>query len=95
MKVLLTGIAALFLAIGTAQATENYLVQCGTKLVEVLGHHGYSFFEIKKGDRQRELPSRAFRFDKNDNLYFRGHKCSCSSDQWKEDECLLGKTKQR
>jgi hypothetical protein len=90
-KVLLTGIAAVFLATGTAQATENYFVQCGHKLVNVYGHHGYTFTEIIKGQERRELSSRMFRFDGGD-LYFHGRKCFCIPPQWEGWTCPLEKT---
>ena len=88
-KTLLTGVAALFLATGPAHATENYYVRCGRKLVNVLGHHGYSFTEIISDDKEVELPARAFRFGRNGAVYFRGRKCRClSSDNVGMDKCL-------
>jgi hypothetical protein len=75
----LIGIAALFLATGTAHASEYYLAQCGSKLVYVLGHHGYTFSQIDvDGNLMRELPIRLFRFT-GIALYFRGHKCQLES----------------
>ena len=75
-KLLLTGIAVLFLATGTAQATENYFLQCGPRLVNVYGHHGFTYSEIIKGE-PRELSSHTshmFRA-KGDSWYFYGRKC--------------------
>jgi len=76
-KLLLTGIAALLLATGTAHANENFYVQCGRKVVNVFGHHGFSFSEVVNGKEGRELPVRAFRLDRDHNVYFRGRKCFC------------------
>jgi hypothetical protein len=93
-KLFLSGIAALLLATGTAQATESYFVQCGHKLVNVYGHHGpLTFTEIIKGQQGRELSSRMFRFHGAD-LYFHGRKCFCIPPQWEgfETPCPLEKT---
>ena len=47
---LMTVVAALFLATGTAHASEYHAIQCGKKRIYVLGHHGFSYYEIK-GDK--------------------------------------------
>jgi hypothetical protein len=78
-KLLLSGIAVLFLATGTAQANEDFDVQCGNKRVHVYGHHGWEFTEIRPGDIKgqqgsRLLSKRFFRM-KNDAIYFHGRKC--------------------
>jgi len=88
-KLLFTvSVAALFLATGAAQATENYFMLCGDKIINVYGHHGYSFTQIsakrKRGWHQegdsyysQELPTQAFRDGPSDDLpwLFRGQKC--------------------
>jgi hypothetical protein len=84
-KLLLTGIAALLLATGTArltQATERYSVRCKGQLFTVYGHHGYMFFrgEPEDNDEKKALPDRLFRFG-DDALYFRGHKCKYVRDR--------------
>jgi hypothetical protein len=74
-KLLLTSIAALFLATGAAHATEMFHAQCGHKLIYVFGRNGWSFGTQEEG----ELPERQFRlgFDKKGmrTLYFRVRKC--------------------
>jgi hypothetical protein len=66
---LLAGVAALFLATGTAHASEYHAIQCGKKRIYVLGHHGFSFYEIK-GDKRNDqaLPDRWFRQTANKEL---------------------------
>jgi len=75
---LLTGIATLFLATGAAQATENYFLQCGPRLVNVYGHHGYIYTEIVRGEgregKGREFPERMLRY-RNGAPYIHGRKC--------------------
>jgi hypothetical protein len=71
-KLLLTGIAALLLATGTAHATSFEITVCGNKLVYIHGHHGYTYYQWI-GDKERELPSKLFR--RGNRLYFRGRKC--------------------
>jgi hypothetical protein len=85
-KLLLTAIAALLLATGTAQSTEDWLDRCGKHLIHTYGHHGYMFFLMPKGasrihddDRKRQLPDKLFRIDDDGNLYFRGRKCKRES----------------
>jgi hypothetical protein len=77
-KAFLMSIAALFLATGAAQATENYFLQCGPRLVNVYGHHGYIYTEIVRGQGRgeggREFPERMLRY-RNSTPYFHGHKC--------------------
>jgi hypothetical protein len=90
-KALLFGVAALFLATGTAHANENYFVQCGdARLIEVFGHHGFQFY-LRIGERQIELPSRLFRFgratENGGRLYFRGRKCVCAPVQLPPNNC--------
>ena len=74
----LMSIAALFLATGTAQATENYFLQCGPRLVNVYGHHGYIYTEIVRGKGRgeggRELPEHMLPY-RNGTPYFHGRKC--------------------
>jgi len=82
-KTLLTGIATLFLATGAAYATERYYVQCGSRIVYVFGHQGYTFTEIINGKEGRKLSARPFRFDGDSVLHFRGHKCFCIP--WEEE----------
>jgi hypothetical protein len=81
-RALITGVAALFLAMGAAQATEDWLDRCGKYLIHTYGYHGYMFFLMPKGasridddDRKRQLPGKLFRIDDDGNLYFRGRKC--------------------
>jgi len=82
-KLFLTGIATLFLATGAAYATERYYVQCGSRIVYVFGHQGYTFTEIINGKEGRKLSARPFRFDGDSVLHFRGHKCFCIP--WEEE----------
>jgi len=80
-KLLLTSVAALFLATGTAQANEDFDVQCGNKRVHVYGHHGWEFTEIRRSREFREitwsrrLPERFFRMEDDRTIYFHGRKC--------------------
>jgi hypothetical protein len=76
-KLLLAGIAALFLTTGTAHATENYLVRCAGQFFTVYGHHGYSFNRSDaEGNEGPEMPKRLFRWStNNETLFFRGRKC--------------------
>jgi len=81
-KLFLTGIAALFLATGTAHAgCHDFYFRCDKKLVNVNGCTKWSFSEIISKEKSRDLPSRAFwmpiRGAPNGGLYFRGRKCSC------------------
>jgi hypothetical protein len=80
-KTLLTGIAALFLATGTAHANHQAYYQCGKKLI--LANIGKGFEEyvlILDKEHERPLPSRFFRWrDYSDVMYYRGRKC-----QWRE-----------
>jgi hypothetical protein len=85
----ITGIAALFLATGTAHATENFDVRCAGKLFNIYGHHGYSFsqyYQYYDEDKKytKEISERLFHFkDKRGELspypsrkwFYRGHKC--------------------
>jgi hypothetical protein len=74
-KLLLTSIAALFLATGMAHASSYHAVQCGKKRIYVLGHHGFSFYEIKGHKRNDQaLPDRWFR-QTDGNWYFHGKLC--------------------
>ena len=86
-KLLLAGVATLFLAIGAAQATERYSVRCKGQLFTVYGHHGYMFFRGEPEDNDgKALPDRWFRFGDDDartghqELYFRGRKCKYVRD---------------
>ena len=92
-KTLITGIAVLFLATGTAHANEEYYVQCGNpKLIRVWGHHGFEMGYVI-GKRYIPLPSRAFRFDRKGDqyfLYFHNRKCVCAPDQLAGTPCELG-----
>src|SRR5262245_50102627 len=86
-KLLLTNVAALFLAAGIAHANEDWLALCGKHRIHVWGHHGFEFYLMPKGASlpnandegplvpQKRLSRRLFWFDNNDNLYFRGRKC--------------------
>jgi hypothetical protein len=75
-KLLLTGVAALLLATGIAHASEYHAIQCGKKRIYVLGHHGYSFYEIKEDKRNDQaLPDRWFSQTANGDWYFRGKLC--------------------
>jgi hypothetical protein len=49
-KLFLIGVAALFLATGTALANEESLQRCGTRLIYVWGHHGFTFALLPKGE---------------------------------------------
>jgi hypothetical protein len=69
-KLLLAGIAALFLATGRAHASEQLTFHCGKHTIEVYGHHGYEFYR-----GERHLPGRLFRLTNANDLYFRGRKC--------------------
>jgi hypothetical protein len=78
-KLRLTCIAALLLATGAAHPSEYHAIQCGKKRIYVLGHHGFSYYEIK-GDKinDQALPDRWFRQTVNkDNKdwYFHGRLC--------------------
>jgi hypothetical protein len=97
-KLLLTGIAALFLATGAAHAgCHDYYFRCGNKLVNVYGCREWSFSEITGPGKGHELPSHAFRMRykgaPNGGLYFRGRKCSClntlmaQADEWGWEKC--------
>jgi hypothetical protein len=68
-KTFLTSIAALLLATGTAHATSYSLHQCGSKLIYVYGHHGYTYYLLKNvhppktafdANIDRELPKKMF-----------------------------------
>jgi hypothetical protein len=98
-KLLLTSIAALFLATGTANAgCHEYYFRCDNKLVYVQGCTNWSFSEIISKEKGVDLPSHAFRMRvrgaPNAGLYFRGQKCSClnalmgqaTSDECEEDQ---------
>jgi hypothetical protein len=82
MRRFLIGIAALFLATGTAHAGchESYF-RCGNKLVYAQACTKWSFSEIISKEKARDLPNRAFRMqvrgDPASGLYFHGQKCSC------------------
>jgi hypothetical protein len=81
-RALITGVAALFLATGQANANDNWLDRCGKWLIHTWGHHWYEFYlvpnettnidKILDGPR---LPKRLFRIDDDANLYLRGRKC--------------------
>jgi hypothetical protein len=78
----LTGIAALFLATGAAQAgCHEYYFRCGNKLINVSGCRSWGFSEVISKEKQIEISSRGFwmpwRGAPNGGLYFRGRKCSC------------------
>jgi len=77
-KTALAGIAALFLATGTANTTEMYDARCGNKTISIFARHGWMFSEGEK-----ELPTRLFRVrqDKDGKrvIYFRGQKCRLTS----------------
>jgi hypothetical protein len=74
-KLFLTAVAALFLT-GAAHASEYHLIQCGKKRIYILGHHGFSFYEIK-GDKRNDqaLLDRGFRQSDNGDWYFHGKLC--------------------
>src|SRR6516165_9779535 len=81
-KLLLTGIAALLLATGTAHAgCHEWYYRCDNKLVNVQGCTKWGFREVISAEKYVELSSRAFRMrvygDPGSGLYFRGRKCSC------------------
>jgi hypothetical protein len=81
-KLLLTGIAVLFLATGTAYGgCHDFYFRCGNKLINVNGCHDWDFTEIINKEKGINLPSRAFRMRwkgaPNGGIYFRGQKCSC------------------
>jgi hypothetical protein len=73
-KLLLTTMAALLLATGTANATEMYDARCGNKTISIFARHGWMFSEGEK-----ELPTRLFRVSQDKDgkrvIYFRGRKC--------------------
>jgi hypothetical protein len=73
-KLFLTGLAALFLATGTAHATEMYDARCGNRTISIFARHGWIFSEDEK-----ELPERLFRISQGKDgkrvIYFRGRKC--------------------
>ena len=70
--------ALVFMALRPAHATEIHVMQCGNKLIDVYGHHGYEFTELKgnpsQGFQRRNLPCRFFRNTDGD-WYFRGKNC--------------------
>ena len=72
-KTLLTGIAVLLLATGTAHATSFSITVFGNTLVYIHGHHGYTYYQVIDNET-RELPSKLFT-GRGDRLYFRGRKC--------------------
>jgi hypothetical protein len=75
-KLLLTTIAALFLATGAAQANSNWTFLCGGMTVYVLGHHGYEYAT----EDERILPPQKFKWrwaNSGPILYYRGRKCTC------------------
>jgi len=78
-RLLLAGYAALFLATGTAQATERYLIRCRGQLFTVYGHHGYAFYRGNAPDNSGKDLQRLFRF-RGDDLLFRGRKCEYVKD---------------
>jgi hypothetical protein len=84
-RALLAGIAALFLATGTAQATERTLIYCAGQFFEVYGHHGYSFSrsDVEHNDGPG-VSSRLFRHRDNGTIYgvwfYRGRKCVIVED---------------
>jgi hypothetical protein len=89
-RILLAGVAALFLATGTAHASDYYAIQCGKKRIFVLGHHGYSFTDVVA---DKELPSRHFQAvnGQSDRISwrYRGRRCveriQCGGDP---DDCV-------
>ena len=81
-QIFLAGMAALFLATGTAHAgCHEYYFRCGNKLVNVQGCTKWGFSEVISAEKYVELPSRRFqmRYDgaPGSGLYFRGRRCSC------------------
>jgi hypothetical protein len=78
IKTLTGAIAALFLATGTAQATEMYEARCGNRTISIFARNGWSFTEGEK-----ELPTRLFRVRQDRDgqrvIYFRGQKCRLTS----------------
>jgi len=82
-KLLLAGIAALFLATGAAQATEHFVMRCGESLIEVFGCHGYHFSKYSETGDGSELSERLFRKRGNytgpdgccSSWTFRGRRC--------------------
>jgi hypothetical protein len=81
-KLLFTvSVAALFLATGTAHATERYSVRCANQLFTVYGHHGYMFFRGKPETNEgKTVPKRLFRWRDDGALLFRGRKCEYVRD---------------
>jgi hypothetical protein len=83
-KLLLTAIAALLLATGTAHANDNWLAKCGAQFFVVYCHHGCSFnrSDANGNEEGPEVPQRLFRLRVsgngetfNETLFFRGRKC--------------------
>jgi hypothetical protein len=80
-KALLSGVVALFLATGTAHATERYSVRCANQLLTVYGHHGYTFFRGEPETNEgKTVPERLFRWRDDGALLFRGRKCEYVRD---------------
>jgi hypothetical protein len=87
-KLLLTSIAALLLATGTAHAADvhewmtlncrhNHYFRCGTKLIDMCDFgRAHSFEEVLSKDKAIDIPARYFH-GRRDGMYFKGQKCSC------------------
>jgi hypothetical protein len=82
-KVFLAGVAALFLATGTAHATDIYSIRCANQLFTIYGHHGYEF---TRGETRcgKLLPEHLFRQRRDGTWFFRGHKCKYVRDTYLE-----------
>ena len=80
-KLLLAGVAALFLATGAALANHQAHYKCGKDLIFVNMGKGFTNYElVLDNEDRRPLPNRFFRWnDYNGVLYYRGRKC-----QWRE-----------
>jgi len=81
-KALLIGIAALFLATGTAHANHMAYYQCGKDRIWVNIGRGFEEYKLLVGcdsdgiRKERPLSGRFFRWrGYNDVLYYRGREC--------------------